>query len=102
VRAGAVGANSTAAIGEVLVRALGPGNREGTRSAVPYLAHQPFTVPNACSATFYLDKPLGIDVDIGQFLVFRIDVLDPKTGAKDQRTIQLIATNTSPDPARGR
>lgn len=102
VRVGAVGANSTAAIGEVLVRPLGPGNREGAKSAVPYLAHQAFALPNACSATFYLDKPLGIDVDIGQFMVFRIDVNDPKTGTKDQRSIQLVATNTGSDAARGR
>lgn len=102
LRVGPDGGNASAAIGEVLVRPIGPGNREvGTRNAVPYLAQQDFRLPNACKAEFYLDKPLGQDVDIGQFMVFRIISIDPETGARDQRTLQLIATNAGGQAGQG-
>lgn len=100
LKAGADGASSTAAIGEVWRRPIGAGNGEDVPEAVPYRANDAVELRPSWRAVFFLDSPLGRDLVLGQQVMFHIQTRDPATGLHDHITLPLVATNVPVAGAR--
>lgn len=100
IKAGADGASTTAAIGEVWRRPIGAGNAEDVPEAVPYRANDAVELRPGWRAVFFLDSPLGRDLVLGQQVMFNIQTRDPATGLHDHITLPLVATNVPAERAR--
>ncbi|MCK5942844.1 MAG: hypothetical protein KAI24_12785 [Planctomycetes bacterium] len=60
-------------VGEVLMRQI-DGPPAGGPGMVPYVAMKPVTVDGGWRATFYLDRPLGREIKLGQYFVLATEV----------------------------
>lgn len=67
-RVGPEAGGSKDAMGEVLLRQIN-GPADGGPDMQPYVLMQPLTIDSGWRATFYLDRPLGRDVQLGQYFV---------------------------------
>lgn len=76
------------AMGEVLLREL-DGPVAGGPAMQPYVARQPLTVESGWRATFYLDRPLGRDVKLGQYFVLGT-VCENASGERVRRLLPLM------------
>lgn len=97
LRAGADGATTTAAIGEVWCRPIGASHGEDVADAQPYRANEPISLQAGWRAVFFLDSPLGRDIMLGTQMQFTVETRDPDSGLHEHATLPLIATNVPPE-----
>jgi len=76
------------AIGEVLLRQV-DGPASGGPDMRPYAAMAPQALDGGWRATFYLDRPLGRDIKLGQYFVFAVEVTDA-SGAKARARLPVV------------
>jgi hypothetical protein len=77
------------AIGEVLLRQI-DGPAVGGPPMQPYVAMQPLMIDSGWRATFYLDRPLGNDLQLGQYFVLGTE-LQGVAGEPVRRFLPLVA-----------
>jgi hypothetical protein len=72
-------------VGEVLLRQI-DGPAAGGPDMAPYIAMKPVTLDGGWRATFFLDRPLGREIKLGQYFVLATEVV---TADGEPRRAQL-------------
>jgi hypothetical protein len=85
-----------AVIGEVLLRQV-DGPASGGPEMVPYAAMSPLAVDGGWRATFFLDRPLGRDIKLGQYFVFAAEVVGAN-GAAERVRLPVVGKMGGVDP----
>lgn len=75
-------------IGEVLLRQV-DGPASGGPEMAPYAAMAPLALDGGWRATFFLDRPLGRDIRLGQYFVFAVEVAGAD-GAKERVQVPVV------------
>ncbi|MGC6486945.1 MAG: hypothetical protein ACON4Z_04840 [Planctomycetota bacterium] len=76
------------AIGEVLLRQV-DGPASGGPEMAPYAAMAPLALDGGWRATFFLDRPLGRDIKLGQYFVFAVEVVG-EDGSKQRVRLPVV------------
>ena len=84
------------AIGEVLLRQINS-PAEGGPDMQPYVSLPSLSIDAGWRATFYLDRPLGRDVKLGQYFVLGAEC-ESATGDRVRRGLPLMGTMSGTVP----
>jgi len=75
-------------IGEVLLRQL-DGPAAGGPDMAPYVAMKPLALDGGWKATFFLDRPLGREVKLGQYFVLATEIVDAE-GQRGRAQLPIV------------
>ena len=99
-RVGPEAGASKDSMGEVLLRQI-DGPAAGGPDMQPYVSMQPLTIDSGWRATFYLDRPLGRDVKLGQYFVLGVEC-QSVAGERVRRVLPLMGKMGGTVPVKPR
>lgn len=99
VQIGASAGGADGPLGDVLLRRIEPVEAGGP-DMMPCVGMQKVAVPAGWRATYYLDRPLGRPMKLGQFFVFETRVTPAEGGPRSHRLPVLARQSGTSRPSR--